>query len=157
MILISHRGNISGKNPESENSPEYIVEAIELGYSVEIDLWLIDDTYFLGHDFPQYKININWILQRKLFLWIHCKNINAIEEIKKNSKQIIYEGINYFFHDKDDVTITSKGYLWVYPGKQPVKNSIAVLPEIFEDDLSHCIGICSDNIGKYISSRDLLD
>ena len=37
MILISHRGNIDGKIVERENHPEYIDEAIALGYDVEID------------------------------------------------------------------------------------------------------------------------
>mgnify|MGYP001440007744 CR=1 FL=1 len=30
MILISHRGNIKGKNPEMENSPKYIKKALDL-------------------------------------------------------------------------------------------------------------------------------
>ena len=30
MILISHRGNINGPNPEMENNPEYIQKAIRL-------------------------------------------------------------------------------------------------------------------------------
>ena len=61
----------------------------------------------------------------------------------------MYSEINYFFHDNDDLTITSKGFLWVYPGKQPVKNSIAVLPELYNDDLNSCLGICSDFINDY--------
>ena len=39
MILISHRGNIDGPNEVRENSPYYIMEALEAGYDVEIDLW----------------------------------------------------------------------------------------------------------------------
>ena len=39
MILISHRGNIEGKQPKLENKPEYISKALELGYNVEIDIW----------------------------------------------------------------------------------------------------------------------
>ena len=39
MILISHRGNINGKKPDLENKPEYIQNAIKLGYNVEIDVW----------------------------------------------------------------------------------------------------------------------
>jgi hypothetical protein len=27
MILISHRGNLTGKNPELENKPSYIADA----------------------------------------------------------------------------------------------------------------------------------
>ena len=38
MIFISHRGNISSKNTNRENSPEYIDEAIGQGFDVEIDV-----------------------------------------------------------------------------------------------------------------------
>ena len=56
MILISHRGNIDGVKPTKENSPEYILEAISLGYDVEIDVWKVDGKWFLGHDEPEYAI-----------------------------------------------------------------------------------------------------
>jgi hypothetical protein len=54
MILISHRGNISGPNPERENHPDYILEALQAGYEVEIDVWFVDGKFKLGHDGPQY-------------------------------------------------------------------------------------------------------
>ena len=57
--------------------------------------------------------------------------------------------LNYFWHQKDDVTLTSKGWIWAYPGKQPIKGSIAVMPELNNDDLTQCAGICSNNIMKY--------
>ena len=47
------------------------------------------------------------------------------------------------------MTLTSHNYLWVYPGKQPIEKSIAVMPEIHNDDFSKCIGICSDFIERY--------
>jgi hypothetical protein len=37
----------------------------------------------------------------------------------------------------------------VYPGKQPIVGSIAVMPEIHSDEISKCLGICSDFIKKY--------
>ena len=37
MKLIAHRGNINGPC-ERENSPEYILETINLGYDCEIDV-----------------------------------------------------------------------------------------------------------------------
>ena len=42
----------------------------------------------------------------------------------------------------------SKGY-WVYPGFQPVRNSIAVMPEYKDESIKSCIGICSDKIEFY--------
>jgi hypothetical protein len=47
------------------------------------------------------------------------------------------------------VALTSKNYIWAYPGKQPIKGSIAVMPEVHNDDLDNCIGICSDYINDY--------
>lgn len=144
MILISHRGNVSGKNPSLENNPTYIDSAISSNYDVEIDVWVIDDEIFLGHDFPQFKIEIIWLINRINKLWIHCKNINSIVFFKKSQ-----HNFNFFWHENDTLTITSLNYLWVYPGKQPVELSISVMPELYNDDTSKCIGVCSDHIGKY--------
>jgi hypothetical protein len=58
-------------------------------------------------------------------------------------------GFNYFWHQEDTLTLTSKCHIWVYPGKQPVKGSIAVMPEIFNDKISQCFGVCSDYIENY--------
>ena len=144
MILISHRGNINGPNKDKENSLSYIQEAINLGYDVEIDLWVINGELFLGHDSPQYIVNFEWIKNRYHCLWIHCKNIESLSYLKSNVTQL-----NYFWHENDTATLTSDGHIWVYPGKQPIKNSIAVIPEIHNDDLSLCSGICSDYISNY--------
>tara|TARA_R110000868_G_scaffold124816_1_gene329711 strand:- start:2367 stop:2822 length:456 start_codon:yes stop_codon:yes gene_type:complete len=109
MIIISHRGNINGVNPSKENRPSYIDCAIGLGYQVEIDIRLINNQIWLGHDVPQYKIDYNWIYKRKNELWIHCKNLQAADyfiPFKNN--------INYFCHTNDPVVLTSSGKLWVH-------------------------------------------
>ena len=49
----------------------------------------------------------------------------------------------------DDITLTSKNYIWAYPGKQPIKNSISVMPEL-NNDVSGCFGVCSDYIENFI-------
>ena len=61
MIFISHRGNLDGLNPDRENSPEYIDEAIKLGFDVEIDVRTKDGELWLGHDEPQYKVSEMWL------------------------------------------------------------------------------------------------
>jgi hypothetical protein len=146
MILISHRGNLTGKNPKRENHPDYIKEAILKGFQVEIDIWFDKNRFKLGHDFPQYEFSFDLIRNHSDKLWIHCKNLDAISQLNELDRKGIY--INYFWHQNDDVTLTSKGYLWAYPGKN-VNKSIAVLPEIYNDNLKNRIGICSDEILKY--------
>ena len=144
MILIAHRGNIDGKS-DSENEPSYIDNAILQGYDVEIDLWHLNNKFYLGHDNAQYSIDFEWILNRKNSLWVHCKNIDAIFYLKMSKQEI-----NYFWHQEDDITITSHGFFWTYPGKQLTKNSIAVMPEFINfKDIDIAYGICSDFVNKY--------
>ena len=141
--IISHRGNISGPNPERENHPNYILEAINGGFHVEIDLRVINNKLYLGHDDPQYPIEVDFLYNDNF--WIHAKNIDAAYFLTA------HKNINWFFHDQDDCVLTSKGYLWTYPGKQLTPNSIAVMPERVIDayDLSSCCGICTDYPIKY--------
>ena len=37
--------------------------------------------------------------------------------------------------------------------KQPIKNSIAVMPEIYNDIIKQCHGICSDYVRNYKNER----
>lgn len=144
MILISHRGNVNGRFESYENEPTYIDLAIKKGYDVEVDVWCKDNMLWLGHDKPDYGIEFRWFRDRISKLWIHCKNIEAVNYFK----DCHYE-LNYFWHQEDDITLTSLKHIWAYPGKQPIKNSIAVMPELNKDDVSSCLGICSDFIEKY--------
>jgi hypothetical protein len=147
MIRISHRGNLNGRIPQNENHPDYIDEAIHAGYDVEIDLWEIDGELFLGHDEPQYPIDFDWLEERSSVLWIHCKNIEALLSCIDDEYSNVM--LNYFWHEDDTVTLTSFNWIWAYPGKQPIKGSIAVMPELNNDDISQAAGVCSDFISNY--------
>jgi hypothetical protein len=144
MILISHRGNINGKNESKENEPNYIDLAIHKGFDIEIDVWYINDKLYLGHDKPEYSVDFRWFQDRITKLWIHCKNIDSLIFFRECQ----YE-FNYFWHETDTVTLTSLNHIWAYPGKQPIEKSIAVMPEINNDYITKCIGICSDYIENY--------
>jgi len=146
MILISHRGNLDGKQPNNENNPNYIWQAIQSGYNVEIDVWFVDGKFKLGHDEPLYDFPFDLFDNVYNKLWIHCKNVEAMVALNEFPNENL---LNYFWHQEDDITLTSKGYIWAYPGKQPIKNSIAVMPELNKDDLTKAIGICSDYIEDY--------
>ena len=143
MILISHRGNINGPVESCENEPAYIDLAISEGFDVEVDIWYIDGILYLGHDGPEYNIDSKWLLDRISKLWIHCKNVDAVTYFNSDK-----HSFNYFWHENDTLTLTSKNHIWAYPGKQPIKGSIAVMPEIYKDNIDSCLGICSDYIEK---------
>lgn len=147
MIIISHRGNIEGPNPELENKVSQIEKAINLGYDVEIDIIYKDNKLYLGHDSPQEEITLKWLDQYKNKLWIHCKTKEALFFLHNKSKDL-----NYFCHDKDFATLTSKNIIWGYPGEK-IKNSIFVLPEWENDDISNALGICTDYPEKYLKEN----
>jgi hypothetical protein len=142
MKFISHRGNLTGKEEEFENSPNQILLALSIGYDVEIDVWLIGEYWFLGHDKPRYRIPKNFLANENL--WCHAKNCEALQGMLED------KNIHCFWHENDERTITSKGYVWTYTGKPVINNGImVVLENISQTTLPNYIGgICSDYILK---------
>ena len=140
--FISHRANLYKKDNDRENKIKAIYEVIDAGFDCEIDLWHYNNKLYLGHDKPTDLINILNILEMKKNLWIHCKNLEALSFFSYQEDR----DLNYFWHQKDDFTLTSLNYIWTYPKKDVVPNSVIV-------DLLHTtrlnkkvFGICSDNI-----------
>jgi len=127
MKLIAHRGNINGPDLINENNPEYLLETINLGYDCEIDVHLINNELFLGHDSPTYKININYLLDNCNKFWIHCKNLDALDYLHNFSE------LNIFWHENDKYTLTSKKNIWSYIGVNTTKKVICVMPELAFD------------------------
>lgn len=141
MILISHRGNISGSNPELENQPDYITSAYRSGFDVEIDVWLYNGMFYLGHDEPQYLTD--WHFLTTNGFWCHAKNFQALVALRSC-------GANCFWHQDDDYTLTSSGYIWTYPGKSFSPQSIVVCQSEKETKVlyrENLYGICSDYVG----------
>jgi len=145
MILISHRGNITGPNPEKENHPEYILTALQAGYDVEIDVWFENGKFMLGHDEPQYEFPFELLDKNYSRLWIHCKNMDALSVL--NNLDPNGSKVNYFMHENDLGVLTSRGYIW---STNLFNRGILVMPEVFnKEPIETTLGVCSDNIEKY--------
>jgi len=154
IALISHRGNLTGPNPQKENTPDYIGQALHQGFHVEVDVWGVEGQLqlYLGHDGPMYPVPFNFIRDRIESLWVHCKNIYALALMRAFLPEA-----RYFFHQTDDYAITSWHDIWCYPGKEPyAPHAVIVMPEtwtVLEDLPSFCLstnvrGICSDLIAE---------
>jgi hypothetical protein len=144
MIKIAHRGNTKGPNKDRENAPGYLKEAIRSGYHIEVDVWVIDNKIFLGHDNPQYQVDIIFLNEIKPYSWFHCKNLNAILYFINNRKND-----RFFWHQSDDFTLTSNGYIWTYPEKKITEKSIIVDLDIINKNKylnNKVYGICSDYV-----------
>lgn len=141
MILIAHRGNTHGRNPERENNPAYIKEALKGGYDSEIDVWYIDDKFYLGHDESMHEVDIEFL--KTPGLWCHAKSREVLERMVEND-------VHCFWHQTDDFTLTSKGYIWTYPEKPVGKRSVIVCHSVEETQataLKGLAGVCSDYVG----------
>ena len=145
MKLIAHRGNINGPNPDRENTECYILEALSHGFMAEVDVWVINNQFYLGHDRAEYQTSLNFLANDNLIC--HAKNLAALERLLKF-------GIHCFYHQNDDATLTSRGIPWLYPGNL-CDLSIIVMPEWESINYGsqtwleyitniECYGVCTD-------------
>lgn len=158
--IISHRGNLSGPDPDLENKLEHIETVLNTTQlDVEIDIRAIDGKLFLGHDSIEDSVSLNFLLNNKDRLWIHCKNIEAYEVFSRY-RSFGASTFNFFFHDKDPCALTSNGWLWGFPNStlndKIQDHYVHVLPEFtldVEDTIRVYKYFCTDyplNYEKWI-------
>ena len=139
MILIAHRGNISGPNPELENTMPYLLAAKEQGYHVELDIWAIDHRIYLGHDRPTTEVTMSDIELLGVAGWFHAKNISALLLLKNK--------FNTFFHDQDAMTLTSYGFIWSHNGIEN-PGGVICMPNLQTEQhlLRGPLAVCHDDL-----------
>ena len=67
----------------------------------------------------------------------------AIEDYKKDNP------VCTFFHNEDDYTLTSTGWIWAYPGKLGSLRTVAVMPENYMTEVTFFDAVCSDYVERY--------
>lgn len=133
MRVISHRGNLTGRNPDRENHPHFVMGAIDSGFDTEIDVWCDGKTIFLGHDMPQYPVKESFLLHPNL--WCHAKNQEAFVVMSKI-------GSHYFWHENDRFTITSRGRVWCFPNNYHPEGVTVIHGDKYPKHLVW--GVCTD-------------
>ncbi len=138
LIVIAHRGNISGPDPEKENKQQYLQEALDKGYDVEVDVRAThqEGFWYSGHDGKDSEIEEEFLL--KDGVWCHAKDIVTLHRLQEI-------GAHCFFHERDSATLTSEGYIWTFPLEKLTLISICVMPELQRiQTLDICAGVCTD-------------
>jgi len=141
MLYISNRGNLSGRDPERENSVEYIEHALRAGYCVNTDLWVIKDKLVTGNDFPAHSIMLNRLEKGKLL--IRARNIPALLFLLEN-------GYHCYWRESDDIVLTNKNFVLSF-NNSLIPKSIVMNPE--DNAVSNWndySGLCSDFISGYV-------
>lgn len=138
--IISHRGNLNGRNVFNENRPAHIIDFIEKYpyFDLELDVRIPypeHGTVWLGHDEADYKFSeiTDAIDACRNNIFFHAKDMNAASKLMKKYN---YPGrVDVFFHGRDDMTITKNGLIWLYPNQAIFKmdldwsKCVVVLPE----------------------------
>lgn len=170
--IIAHRGLLNGPNIDKENKLDSIYECLDLGFSVEIDLWatvlndsskkLSEPIFEFGHNYGQYEVSLEDLFKltnlygRKLYF--HCKSTETLNIVINNWD--IFQQSDFFMHNEDVAVLTKNWKIWTYPGWTGLyENSIAVLPERCEDSYNKQVislmkekkirGVCTDFPIKY--------
>lgn len=137
-IFIAHRGNTHGAQPTFENQISYLLDARAQGYAVECDIQVYQDNLYLGHDEPQQSFPVELMGDNKVIC--HAKTPEAFQ-ILLDMRQ------HCFYHENDQVTLTSQGYIWCFPGVHPRLNR-SIWLDLHDQPLpktaSGIYGICGD-------------
>jgi len=128
---------VHGPNPTRENTPNYLDEALAAGFDVELDVWSVNGRFVLGHDAPEFPVAPEFLTRPGL--WCHAKDPATL-------LALLDLGAHCFFHDTDAVTLTSRGYLWTYPGASLTPRSVCVMPERVGQSFDGAWGVCSDYV-----------
>lgn len=147
MKFISHRGNLlSGQTYPKENTVQAVEEAISLDYDVEIDVWRTEDGWFLGHNKPENKVSIFFLIRNCCRLWMHCKNKEAFSILK---------WFGGFMHEDEPQVFSRtllKTFKWNHSSNHEFDSkTICVMPELEglrPVDYSFAYGVCSDDIAN---------
>lgn len=145
---ILHRGLFAGPNRALENQEALLWDRLTEGWDIEIDIWRdTSGALWLGHDGPTTRLQNNSLLRHPR-VWIHCKNLAALVSMPERA--------HYFVHDVDAATLTSRGFVWCYPGNQPGGGKdVVVLPERSGGcfpQLGNAYAVCSDYLPAYFLS-----
>lgn len=140
-LWILHRGLKEGPDRALENKESLLKIRLQEGWAIEVDIWLHEGAFWLGHDKPETLLEDHSLLANPS-AWIHCKNLDMLAYMTEKRP-----GAPFFSHDTDPATLTSNGFIWCYPGFQAGSQSILVMPERVPEMLinySKIAGICSD-------------
>jgi hypothetical protein len=126
-----------------ENHPDYIDQALDQCYVVEIDLWVNpkDFKLYLGHDAPTWEVSEAW-LKATGGLLIHAKN-------RKAAGWLTETDLHWFWHETDALTHTSWGHTLSHVNSKITPGSIQISFEKGAPIHPLAVGICTDYAQGY--------
>ena len=144
MLYISNLGNTKGRDVIEEGGLPIIVDALNRGFCVNINLWKLPKSFAVGVDYPMEEVDPDFLSGNKEKLLLRAMNIESLKWMLEN-------GYHCYWREKDDFTVSSHGFILSF-GVAVIPHSIVMNPELcLVDDLrdKNLVGICSDFILGY--------
>lgn len=143
-IVISHLGNINGRQEERENTLSYIREALDAGWHVCVHVRYCNGSFLLPHA-------TGWAaappaLLSKQRVWCYTDDADSMDALC---------GVNAhaFFASDSLPTLTTAQFVWTPPPHPLAVRSIAAFPELTDDSwllAAEPAGVCSNEPLRYI-------
>ncbi len=143
-IVISHLGNIEGRQPERENRLAYVQQALKLGWHVCVDVVYKSGGFILPHD--NGFDTVPAALLSKQRVWCRAYTAETLDALC---------GINAhcFFMTQDFLSLTTAQFIWTMPPHPLSGRSIAAFPELTNAAWlaeAEPAGLCSNEPLRYI-------
>jgi hypothetical protein len=143
-IIISHLGNINGRQPEKENTLPYIQQALKEGWHVCVDVVFRNGGFLLPHENGQHVAPPALLSKQRV--WCRAFDPETIDALCNINTHC-------FLVSRDFISLTSSQFLWTLPPHALTDRSIAVYPELADADwLANFepAGLCSNEPCRYI-------
>jgi hypothetical protein len=65
------------------------------GFDAEVDIWVINNEIWRGHDGPTFKTDLEFCKRKGL--WCHAKNVEALQMLLENKIRCFWHQEVYYF------------------------------------------------------------
>lgn len=150
MIYISYRGIFDGNDFQDANTPNQIAKAMGVGFSCMIDVWKVNDKFYLGNDTPETEVTAVYLQNRNF--WINARN-TAMQTFLSTQPAKLYPNWFYFPSMPPPAYVTASNGKLITPGTVPINNSSVIfLPEINDRGLFSTVNLkCFGILSSYLT------
>jgi hypothetical protein len=143
-IIISHMGNIDGRQPEKENTLPYVQEALKAGWHVCINVVFRNGAFLLPSARGLYSVPPAMLSKQRVW----CRAYDA-----DTADALCNINAHCFILSESFMSFTSSQFIWTMPPHALVSRSIAAFPELAEPgwlEKAEPAGLCSNEPSLYI-------
>jgi len=143
-IIISHLGNIDGRQPDRENTLPYVKAALAAGWHVCVDVWYTNGSFVLPSSRGAFPLPP--ALLSNCRVWARSYDPETIDALCTLKAHCVIA-------TESPITLTSEQFLWTLPPTPLAPRSIAVFPELATPwwlEQYEPAGLCSNEPVRYI-------